>query len=100
MLCKQKMAERLVTFVRNLTLICYCKQRRHFEFTVMWRIRAVALNFVIILKRCYGKQRHRFEFLPIWLIRALCLNLTRYYFKFGATVILNFRPLWRHAREF
>jgi hypothetical protein len=31
MLCKQKMAEGLITFVRNLTLN-YDKQGRHFEF--------------------------------------------------------------------
>jgi len=31
-------------------LTCYGKQRRHFDFTVIWRTRAVILNFVIILK--------------------------------------------------
>jgi len=34
--CKQKMAERIMTFVRNLTLTRYGKQRRHFEFETIW----------------------------------------------------------------
>jgi len=29
---------------------------------------------------CYGKQRRHFEFLTIWRIRAVCLNLTCYYY--------------------
>jgi len=36
--CKQKMAEGLMTFVRNVTLTCYGKQRRHFEFLLAWRL--------------------------------------------------------------
>ena len=46
--CKQKMAEGLMTFVRNPTLTCYGKQWRHFKFLLIWRTRAVILNFVII----------------------------------------------------
>ena len=45
--CKQKMAEGFMTFVRNLTLMCHCKQRRHFDFSAIWRTRAAILN-------CYG----------------------------------------------
>ena len=46
--CKQKIAAQLMTYVRNLTLTCYGKQRRHFEFLAIWRTRAVILNFVNI----------------------------------------------------
>jgi hypothetical protein len=45
-----------MTFVRNLTLTCYGKQRRHFKFEATWRTRAVNLNFVIILKPCYARR--------------------------------------------
>jgi hypothetical protein len=38
MLCKQKMAEGLMNFVRNLTLTCYGKQDDHFEFLLIWRL--------------------------------------------------------------
>jgi hypothetical protein len=41
--CKQKMAEGLTTFVRNLTLT-YGKQRSHFEFLPIWLIGALCLN--------------------------------------------------------
>jgi len=83
-------------------LTCYGKQRRHFEFTAIWRTLVLCLNFIILklllLSRdvnsprlcyvnnevhsvtpyltSYGKQRRHFEFLTIWRIRAVCLNLT------------------------
>jgi len=33
---------------------------------------------------CYGKQRRHFEFTAIWRIRAVCLNLTLTYFNRAA----------------
>jgi len=39
-----------MNFVRNLTLTCYGKQRRHFEILAIWWTRAVILNFLIISK--------------------------------------------------
>jgi len=38
-----------MTFVLNLTFTRYGKQRRHFEFLAIWRIRAGNLNFLLFL---------------------------------------------------
>jgi len=51
--CKQKMAEELMNFVRNLTLTCYGKQRSHFEFETIWRTRAVILNLICYYLNIY-----------------------------------------------
>jgi len=68
--CKQKMAEGLMTFLRNLTLTCYCKQsailnfKRNFE--LIW-IRRPFLNMAA---------------------RAGILNLT-YYYWFDVNKLLH-----------
>jgi len=63
-------------------LTCYGKQRRHFEFTVIWRTRAVILNLTCYLYNAamlqYGCYSGNFK---------LMLNLNIYYLYNAA--ILN-----------
>jgi hypothetical protein len=78
--CKQKMAEGLMTFMLNLCLTCYGKQRRHFKFLLTCQTRAVILNLT-----CYylGFSRYRyFKFSAVWRTRPVILNLTCYNFEF------------------
>ena len=62
--CKQKMADGLMTFARNLTLTCCGKQRRYFE--IFGNMADTRANFKPNLL-LFGNLRYRhFEFETIW----------------------------------